>query len=160
MFDFISVALKNLFIRPATRNYPKTVREPFAGQRGHIENRISACIFCGICSRKCPVSAIKIERDKRTWAIDRFQCIVCGECAASCPKKCLSVLPAYTAPATHKTVDVSVFAQEENEAENPPFHPRTEPAAKPVLRAVPSIKNNEPDIAEEPVRQPARHSGT
>lgn len=126
MLDFVPVALKNLFSRPATRPYPKVVREPYEGERGHIAMNINDCIFCGICSRKCPVNAITVTRADRSWQIDRFRCITCGACVEACPKKCLAMAKTYTAPAGRKTLDVYVGAP----AAPKPAAPR--PAAAPV----------------------------
>lgn len=106
MLDFITVAVKNLFSKPATRKYPVVKRSPFQGQRGQIQNDIDNCIFCGICSRKCPVSAITVDRNERTWTINRFRCVNCSFCAESCPKKCLTCETQYTSPAYEKSVDV------------------------------------------------------
>lgn len=105
MLDFIPVALKNVFSKPATRNYPFEKREPFAKQRGHIGIDIDNCIYCGMCSRKCPAGAIKVDRVQRSWTIDRFKCLVCGACAESCPKKCLSIGGEYTPPSNVKHTD-------------------------------------------------------
>lgn len=105
MFDFITVALKNCFSRPATRNYPKTKRAPFENQRGHIDINLPSCIYCGMCGRKCPIKAISVSRPDKEWSIDRFKCIMCGECVKTCPKKCLSFGSEYTPPAHEKTVD-------------------------------------------------------
>ncbi len=42
------------------------------------------CKGCGLCQKKCPVSAIEGEaRDKRV--INQDKCIKCGTCLASCP---------------------------------------------------------------------------
>lgn len=117
MVDFIPVAVRNLFHRPATRNYPFVRRAPYAGARGHIDMEINGCIFCGLCARRCPVGALEVSRPQKTWSINRFRCIVCGDCVRTCPKKCLSMGAAYTAPAPQKSVDT--------------FHPQEEPAEKP-----------------------------
>jgi formate hydrogenlyase subunit 6/NADH:ubiquinone oxidoreductase subunit I len=87
------IAIKNLFSRPATRLYPKVVRPPFAGNRGHIEIDFSACILCGMCARRCPAHAIAVDRAKGEWKIDRLSCVICAGCVAVCPKKCLSLHP-------------------------------------------------------------------
>lgn len=108
MLDFITVALKNLFSKPATRNYPFEKRAPYDRQRGHIKIDIDSCIFCGMCGRKCPVEAIKVDRQNRTWTIDRFKCIMCLACSESCPKKCLDVGAEYTAPSAVKNADTYV----------------------------------------------------
>lgn len=122
MFDFITLAVKNCFSRPATRNYPKVKRTPFAGQRGHITIDLPSCIYCGMCSRKCPVKAITVTRAARDWSINRFQCIMCGECVRSCPKKCLGYGPEYAAPAHLKV----------------PEHFTMPPVSKPLAPASPS----------------------
>ncbi len=126
MLDFVPVALKNLFSRPATRLYPKEVRKPFPGQRGHISIEIDNCIFCGICSRKCPVQAITVTRAERKWEIDRFRCIVCGACTEGCPKKCLHMSEAYTPPAGQKSHDAFIG---QPAAPKPAAQPAARPAA-------------------------------
>lgn len=105
MFDFLSVIMKNAFHSPATREYPKVKREPFPGQKGHIDINIENCIFCGMCMRKCPTHAILVKRPDKTWTIDRFKCITCAACTETCPKKCLSMNGQYTPPAHGKSVD-------------------------------------------------------
>lgn len=121
MLEFLTVALKNVFSKPATRNYPFVKRAPYDKQRGHIAINIDDCIFCGICGRKCPVDAIKVNRTEGSWQIDRFKCIMCLACSESCPKKCLSVDPLYTAPANEKTTDKFI---------GKPPAPKAAPAAK------------------------------
>jgi ech hydrogenase subunit F len=108
MLDFIPVVLKNVFSKPATRNYPSVSRAPYDKQRGHIRIDIDNCIFCGMCGRKCPAAAITVTRAQRSWSIDRFQCVMCGSCSESCPKKCLHIDAEYTAPANVKSVDTFV----------------------------------------------------
>lgn len=105
MLDFIPVVLKNLFSKPATRNYPSEKCHLYENERGHIKIDIDNCLFCGMCSRKCPAEAIKVDRGERTWSIDRFRCIVCSSCVESCPKKCLSMEPEYTPPTNVKSID-------------------------------------------------------
>lgn len=112
MLDFITVALKNMLNRPATRNYPKVVRKPYENQKGHVTIDLPSCVYCGMCSRKCPASAIKVTRQEKEWSIDRFKCIVCGECVRSCPKKCLGMSGQYTPPAAKKSVDVFRLPEE------------------------------------------------
>lgn len=108
MFDFIPAALKNVFSKPATRNYPFDKRTPYERQKGHIAIAIDSCIYCGMCGRKCPVGAIKVDRTGRSWSIDRFKCIMCGACSECCPKKCLDIAGEYTMAANVKSVDTFV----------------------------------------------------
>lgn len=128
MIDFITVALKNVFSKPATRNYPKVKRNPCKSQRGNIQINIDNCIFCGMCMRKCPVGAIKVDRVKREWSIDKFKCVVCSSCAENCPKKCLDVKPEYTAPAYHKSTETFKG--------KPLVKPAVKPLVKPAVNAV------------------------
>lgn len=105
IMDFTSQALKNLFSKPATSNYPKVARIYPEGSRGHVEINIDDCIMCGLCSRKCMSGAIKVDRNTKTWTIERMGCVQCGSCVTACPKKCLSIVPGYTQPSEDKTVD-------------------------------------------------------
>ena len=43
----------------------------------------TACIGCGLCVKKCPKDAIKVENFLAT--IDYDKCINCGLCADACP---------------------------------------------------------------------------
>lgn len=118
MLDFITVVFKNIFAKPATRNYPFEKRPPFDKQKGHIAIDINMCIFCGMCGRKCPVGAISVNRASRSWSIDRFKCIMCAACAESCPKKCLRMDPEYTSPANAKTIDTFAVRADESKSDN------------------------------------------
>ena len=42
------------------------------------------CIYCGGCSKVCPVGAITVDRSARSWTIDRDKCINCGRCVKRC----------------------------------------------------------------------------
>ncbi len=115
MMNFTKTVMKNLFSKPATRNYPAQPKAFFERTRGHVEIRIQDCIFCGLCSRKCPTGAITVERGEKSWSIERFGCIQCGYCVESCPKKCLSMLPPYPTPAAQKPTETYVQPQPEPE---------------------------------------------
>ncbi len=99
MLEMISVVLKSLRSKPATRDYPRTARGEYGGARGHIENDIAACVFCGACVRKCPPKALQVRRAEREWVIDPFRCIVCGACVEACPRKCLRMSEERLSPA-------------------------------------------------------------
>ena len=104
-FKMGKVLLNSLFGKPATLMYPVVPREWTANTRGHIEIDVNECVLCGSCQRKCPANAITVDRNARTWTIQRMQCIQCNSCAENCPKKCLVMKPEYTTPDTFKHVD-------------------------------------------------------
>jgi formate hydrogenlyase subunit 6/NADH:ubiquinone oxidoreductase subunit I len=99
------MVLRSLFHKPATQMYPVIPREWKERTRGRIEIDIDACIFCGICSRKCPTDAITVDRTAKTWTISRMGCIQCSCCVEVCPKSCLTNVAGYTTPDTQKIVD-------------------------------------------------------
>jgi ech hydrogenase subunit F len=105
--------LKTLFRKPATRRYPAVKRDLYARTRGHIRIDIDACIFCGMCSRKCPTKALAVSKDERSWTMDRLRCIICGYCTEVCPKKCLYMENAASAPATGKATETFIQAKAE-----------------------------------------------
>ena len=62
----------------------KKKRQP---QGGKIVNDMEKCILCGLCARKCPQSAIAVDRkESHTWVIDRSACVQCGACMDACLK--------------------------------------------------------------------------
>jgi len=102
---FAGFALKNLFSKPATYGYPFVKKEYKERYRGKIVIDIDDCLFCGLCSRKCPSGAITVDRNARTWSIERMGCVQCANCVEGCPKNCLHTENAYTDPAAEKVVD-------------------------------------------------------
>ena len=94
-----------MFKKPATLMYPVIPRQWQERTRGNIGIDAESCILCNICAKKCPTNAIKVDRDNRTWDIERMQCIQCGSCVETCPKKCLVMNPEYTTPDTVKVID-------------------------------------------------------
>jgi energy-converting hydrogenase A subunit Q len=60
------------------------VREEIQGPRiGEIVTDVDACMACGVCVKKCPVDALKLEKDE--VKVDEEKCILCGECDIICP---------------------------------------------------------------------------
>jgi len=115
-FSMSKTVLGSLFKKRATLNYPKEPKRNDPLVRGHIENDIAACIFCGLCDRKCPTNAIKVVRDDKTWAIKPFYCIQCGECTSVCPTKCLHMKSELTAAGTDPAYAVTMQGAKEDKA--------------------------------------------
>lgn len=102
MAHLLKDIFKNLFNRPATRNYPKEFRGAFKNARGHLTNNIDRCTFCKACEMRCPAKALLVDRDKRTWTVDYYKCIICNYCVEVCPPKCLSMSANYITEATEE----------------------------------------------------------
>ena len=93
---FLRTVIKNLSRKPATRRYPFAKRAAIAGSRGKLQNDINKCIFCGMCTRRCPSHALATTKTPtKSWTVDYYRCIVCGYCAEVCPVKCLSFDPVH-----------------------------------------------------------------
>lgn len=110
---FAGTVMKNLFSKPVTTSYPAEPAVYPERTRGHIEINFDECILCGMCMKNCPPCAIEVDREKKTWSINRFGCVQCGYCTEVCPKKCLSIVPGYQEPGPEKTVVVYEKPQEE-----------------------------------------------
>jgi ech hydrogenase subunit F len=104
MLEMLKVAFSNLFSKPATRQYPYTVREPFERTRGQIDFDDASCVYCTLCAKKCPADAIEVNRVSKTWELNAYRCIICGECVAACPKKCISMSNERRKPTEDKIV--------------------------------------------------------
>ena len=94
--------LSSLFKKPATVLYPFVKKPVYTNTRGKIEIQIDKCIFCGICSKKCPSNAIHVSKPEKKWEISRLKCISCNYCVEACPKKCLVMENTYTSPFSAK----------------------------------------------------------
>lgn len=103
---FVNKIMRSLVAKPATSMYPVNKREYYGNTRGRIGITIENCIYCGICSKKCPTGAIKVDRSEKVWEIDRLKCIACNYCVESCPKKCLAMENQYSSPTTIKEMEV------------------------------------------------------
>lgn len=109
---FAPTALKNLFSKPVTTEYPAKPAVYPERSRGHIEIDIEECISCGMCQRCCPPGALKVSMKDGTWTINRFDCIQCGYCVSKCPKKCLHMVPGYQEPETEKSEETFQIPEE------------------------------------------------
>jgi ech hydrogenase subunit F len=115
IMNFTGRVMKNLFSKPATTKYPYMKKTYPKATRGHIEINVDDCIFCGLCSRKCPSLVIHVDRGQKKWEINPFGCCQCGSCVEACPKKCLFMKNEYTAPGNQKTSEA--FVQEKSQEE-------------------------------------------
>ena len=112
-FKLGAMTLGGLFKKPETIQYPAQTKPMPAGLKGHVVNDVETCILCSICAKRCPTSAITVDKKARTWAINPFRCVQCGSCVRECPKQCLTIDPHYAAPATQ--MERSVFDVPEHE---------------------------------------------
>jgi formate hydrogenlyase subunit 6/NADH:ubiquinone oxidoreductase subunit I len=104
-FEMVRTALRTVLQKPVTILYPAQAAKKTPISRGHVVFDGSKCISCSICLRKCPSQAILLNKEAKTWQIDRFRCVVCNSCVDTCPTKCLSMDTQYTAPAVVKGVE-------------------------------------------------------
>ncbi len=109
---------KSILHGPYTVLYPLQKKEIFQRTRGKIEIEISQCIYCGICQKRCPTSAITVDKPSTTWSIERLQCIQCSYCTEVCPKKCLSMGNQYTQPSFGNVKEVFTNARVSHNSEN------------------------------------------
>jgi heterodisulfide reductase subunit A len=86
-------------------------------QKGYIETEgivadidLTDCSQCGLCSKRCPYSAIKVDAEENPDVIKAL-CKGCGLCAADCPNECINIV--------HYSDD-QVFAQVEAALEEAP----------------------------------------
>jgi ech hydrogenase subunit F len=104
-FEMVKTALRTVLQKPVTILYPAQAAKKTPLTRGHVVFDGSKCISCSICQRKCPSQAIVLNKEAKSWQIDRFRCVVCNSCVDTCPSKCLSMDTQYTAPAAAKGVE-------------------------------------------------------
>lgn len=59
--------------------------------RGHVENDLSACVYCGMCQRNCLHKAIYVNSKAKSWQYDESACYRCKVCIYVCPRKSLKM---------------------------------------------------------------------
>ena len=105
-FKLGKMTLRSLFGKPETVMYPLEKRDIPAGHRGTVEIDMAKCILCGICVKRCPCSAIEVDKAAGTWSINHFGCIQCDTCVRECPKGALSMSMEFPHVAAAKTRQV------------------------------------------------------
>lgn len=109
---------KSLLHGPYTVLYPIKKKENYDRTRGNIGISIENCVFCGLCEKRCPTGAIKVDKPNSAWSIDRLKCIQCNYCNEVCVKKCLHMNNQYTAPSYEQVRDEFKHARVSDNTEN------------------------------------------
>lgn len=105
IFQMTKTVIRNLTGGPATRQYPAVPARRCPLTRGHVTIDPSTCRSCGLCSRRCPCEAIRLDKEEKVWEIDRMRCIACGDCVEGCPFGSLTMEPEYLPPVTEHVVE-------------------------------------------------------
>lgn len=97
MIPYLKEALKNLFKKPVTINYPGEKIKTAPKYRGRIIFDSSKCVGCGMCMRVCSPQAItKTVKDvdegqEITMTFDLGSCTFCSMCADFCARKSITL---------------------------------------------------------------------
>lgn len=81
-------AIRSLFSRPYTLDFPRRPSPAAAKYRGKPEYNKDDCVGCGACAEVCPSSTICITDDlkarMRKFVLRLDSCLFCGNCQANC----------------------------------------------------------------------------
>ncbi len=102
--------MRSLVGKPSTLMYPQRKRTYSAATRGQVRNEIEKCIFCRLCERNCPTTALLVSKENHEWEIDSLKCCYCRRCVEICPVKCLSMENVYFPPVRSRAVGMYVTA--------------------------------------------------
>ncbi len=106
IFTIFSTIIKNLFKKSACDMYPVKKPKLYDNTKGCIGINAPECILCSLCEKKCPTHALAVDKQARTWAIERGKCILCNRCVEACPKKCLMMEQQYAGPVKEQKAEV------------------------------------------------------
>jgi formate hydrogenlyase subunit 6/NADH:ubiquinone oxidoreductase subunit I len=104
-FAMTKTVLRNLAEGPATRQYPLVPARTCPLTRGHITFDPATCRSCGLCSRRCPCEAIRLDKEEKVWEINRMRCIACGDCVEGCPFGSITMERDYLPPVVEFVVE-------------------------------------------------------
>jgi len=65
-----------------------TLQMALGGGRQRWRIDAEACVSCGLCQKRCPLS-LPVARDKEQGVIGSRDCLKCGVCAEVCPNKAI-----------------------------------------------------------------------
>jgi formate hydrogenlyase subunit 6 len=86
----LKTAIRSLFSRPYTTEYPKKKFEAIPEYRGRPHYHETDCIGCGACFQVCPADAIEMHDETqngqpvRRLTHHHDTCIQCGQCVRYC----------------------------------------------------------------------------
>lgn len=100
----LSIVLRNLITGPVTTRYPYGPADIPEGNRGRVDWDMRPCTLCGLCQKRCPTLAVKVDRKAGTIAVEVFRCIACGVCVDACPQDAIGLGPELSRPGYVKEV--------------------------------------------------------
>ena len=113
-FPFAGKAIKNLFSKPSTEDFPRVNVEAKEGYRGRIVYDPDKCVNCGICIKVCSPGAIsRVSESVKggsniTYTVDLTSCTFCGTCQDFCGHKAMTLSSDYHMVSTDPDKDLIV----------------------------------------------------
>ena len=91
IFPFLKEAVRNLFSKPSTENFPAVNVEAKPNYRGRISYDAEKCVNCGACVKVCSPDAITRtyedlgdKKERVTYRFDLTSCTFCATCQDFC----------------------------------------------------------------------------